>query len=55
MFGMVDNVWKMTVKKSCQCGEYGSFEHLIFLFYFFGTKTVFEMLMTADVFRLLLL
>ena len=22
----------MTAKKSCKCGEYGSFEHLLFLF-----------------------
>ena len=31
MFGMVDNVREMAVKKSCKYGEYGSFEHLLFL------------------------
>ena len=28
---MVDNVRQMTAKRSCKCGEYGSFEHLLFL------------------------
>ena len=32
MFVMVDCVREMTVKKSCQYCEYGSFEHLYFLF-----------------------
>ena len=31
MFVMVDYVREMTVKKSCKCGECGSFEHLLFL------------------------
>ena len=31
---MVDCVRKMTVKKSCKYGEYGSFEHLLFMFLF---------------------
>ena len=31
MFMMVDYVSKMSVKKSCKYGEYGSFEHLLFL------------------------
>ena len=31
MFVMVDYVGKMTVKKSCRYGKYGSFEHLLFL------------------------
>ena len=31
MFVMVDCVREMTVKKSCKYGEYGSFEHLLFL------------------------
>ena len=31
MIVMVDHVRKMTVKKSCKYGEYGSFEHLLFL------------------------
>ena len=31
MFLMVDYVKKMTVKKFCKYGEYGSFEHLLFL------------------------
>ena len=34
MFRMVDYVREMTVKKSCKYGEYGSFEHLIFVFVF---------------------
>ena len=32
MFVMVDYVRKMAAKKSCKYGEYGSFEHLLFLF-----------------------
>ena len=32
MFVMVDYVKEMTVKKSYKYGEYGSFEHLLFLF-----------------------
>ena len=32
MFVMVDYVREVTVKKSCKCGEYGSFEHLLFMF-----------------------
>ena len=32
MFIMVDYVRKMTVKKSCKNYEYGSFQHLLFLF-----------------------
>ena len=31
MFMIVDFVKEMTVKKSCKYGEYGSFEHLLFL------------------------
>ena len=31
MFVMVDYVREMTAKKSCKYGEYGSFEHLLFL------------------------
>ena len=31
MFVMVDYVRKMTVKTSCNYGEYGLFEHLLFL------------------------
>ena len=31
MFMMVGYVREMTVKKSCECGEYGLFEHLLFL------------------------
>ena len=31
---MVDYVREMTVKKSCEYGNYGSFEHLLFLFQF---------------------
>ena len=31
MFVVVDYVRKVTVKKSCMYGEYGSFEHLLFL------------------------
>ena len=31
MFVMLDYVRVMTVKKSCKCGKYGSFEHLLFL------------------------
>ena len=34
MFEMVDYVRKMAVKKSCTYGEYGSFDHLLFLFSF---------------------
>ena len=34
MLVMVDYVRKMTVKKSCKYGEYGSFEHSLFLFSF---------------------
>ena len=30
---MVDIVREMTSKKSCKFGEYGSFEHLLFLFH----------------------
>ena len=30
---MVDYVREITVKKSCKYGEYGSFEHLLSLFY----------------------
>ena len=33
MFVMVDYVREMTVKKSFKYAEYGSFEHLLFLFY----------------------
>ena len=33
MFVMVDHVKKVIPKKSC--GEYGSFEHLFFPFFFF--------------------
>ena len=29
---VVGYVTEMTVKKSCKYGEYGSFEHLLFLF-----------------------
>ena len=32
MFVMVDDVRKMTSKKSCKPGVYGSFERLLFLF-----------------------
>ena len=32
MFVMVDYVRKMTVKKSCKYGDYGSFEYLLLLF-----------------------
>ena len=32
MFMMVDDVREMALKKSCKYGEYGSFEHLLFLF-----------------------
>ena len=32
MFVIVDYVKKMTEKKSCEYGEYGLFEHLLFLF-----------------------
>ena len=32
MLVMVDNVRKMTVKKSCKYGSCGLFEHLLFLF-----------------------
>ena len=38
---MVDYARKMTVKKSCKYGEYGSFEHILFLFnlpFFLGTQ-----------------
>ena len=31
---LVDYVRKMTAKKSCKCDKYGSFEHLLFLFFF---------------------
>ena len=31
MFVMVEYVREMAVKKSCKYGEYGSFEHLLFL------------------------
>ena len=30
-FTVVDNVREMTEKKSCKYGEYGWFEHLLFL------------------------
>ena len=33
MFVTVDYVRKMTVKKSCKYGEYGSLEHLLILPY----------------------
>ena len=33
MFMRVDNVREMTVKKSCKYDEYGSFYHLLFLFF----------------------
>ena len=33
MFLVVDYVRKMTVKKSCKCGEYGSFYHLLLVFF----------------------
>ena len=36
MLVMVDNVRKMTMKKSCRCGEYGFIEHLLFLVFFFS-------------------
>ena len=32
MLVMVDDVREMTVEKSCKYGEYGLFEHLLFLF-----------------------
>ena len=32
MFIIIDYVWKMSVKKPCKYGEYGSFEQLLFLF-----------------------
>ena len=32
MFVMDDYVMEMTVKKSCESGKYGLFEHLLFLF-----------------------
>ena len=32
MFVMVDYVREMTVQKSSKYGNYGSFEHLLFLF-----------------------
>ena len=32
MFMMVDYVKEMTVKRSCNYGNYGWFEHLLFLF-----------------------
>ena len=35
MFVTVDYLREMTVKKSCKYGEYGSFEHLHFLFSFY--------------------
>ena len=31
MYMMIDFVGKMTVKKSCKCGDFGSFERLLFL------------------------
>ena len=41
MFVMVDFIREMTVKKSCKYGDYGSFEHLLFLF----VVTVFDVLL----------
>ena len=35
MFAMVDCVTKITTKKSCKYGDYGSFEHLLFFLSFF--------------------
>ena len=32
LFMLVDYLTEMTVKKSCEYDEYGSFEHLLFLF-----------------------
>ena len=32
MFAMADHVSEMTSEKSCKYSEYGSFEHLLFLF-----------------------
>ena len=37
MFVKVDYVKEMSVKKSCKHGGYGSFEHLLFLFFFWLT------------------
>ena len=33
MFVMVDYVREMAMEKSCKYGKYGSFEHLLFLFF----------------------
>ena len=35
MLMMVDYVQGMTVKKSCKYGRYGSFDHVVFLVFFF--------------------
>ena len=35
MFVMVDYVQEMAVKKSCKYAEYGSCEHLLFLYFLF--------------------
>ena len=35
MFVMVSYVRKIIVKKSCKYGEYGWFEHLLFMFLYF--------------------
>ena len=34
--GLVDYVREITAKKSCYCGEYGSFEHLLLSFLWFA-------------------
>ena len=35
MFVMVDYVREMTSKKSCKYSKYGSFDHVLFLFFYF--------------------
>ena len=50
MLMMVDHVRKMTVKKSCKYGEYGSFQHLLFLlvnFFFNPSENLFNDLCLA--------
>ena len=54
IFVMVDYTRKMTGKKSCKCGEYGSLEHFLskFFFYIFFYRIVIDCLRDIRMFSI---
>ena len=48
MLVMVDYIREMTVKKSCKCGEYGSYEHVLFLLSFLFLSLLCLITVTED-------